>query len=346
MQDRIKELLGEIETFAITNKEQLEQFRLRYIAKKGVVTALFEELKTVPTEKKRSVGQLLNQLKDAAMDKLKSKTAELEAAAMASAGKPLDLTLPPIPNELGTIHPLTQVWERIVEIFGRIGFNVEDGPEIESDWNNFTALNFPDNHPAREMQDTFFIEGKEILLRTHTSNVQIRLMNKQKPPIRSIMPGRVYRNEAISARAHCIFHQVEGLYVDRNVSFADLKQTLYHFAKELFGKDTQVRFRPSYFPFTEPSAEIDISCGLNRPGICTLCGGSKNICKGTGWVEIGGSGMVHPNVLENCGIDPEEFTGFAFGMGIERITMLKYQIRDLRLFTENDVQFLRQFETL
>lgn len=345
MQDRIEELLREIEAFAITNKEELEQFRLRYIAKKGIIAALFEELKTVPVEEKRTVGKLLNQLKDAAMSKLKSKTAELEAAAFET-GKPLDLTLPPVPDELGSVHPLTQVWERITEIFARIGFNMEDGPEIETDWHNFTALNFPENHPAREMQDTFFIEGKEILLRTHTSNVQIRLMNRQKPPIRSIMPGRVYRNEAISARAHCIFHQVEGLYVDRNVSFADLKQTLYHFAKELFGKDTQVRFRPSYFPFTEPSAEIDISCGLNRPGTCLLCGGSKNICKGTGWVEIGGAGMVHPNVLENCGIDPEEFTGFAFGMGIERITMLKYQIRDLRLFTENDVRFLRQFESL
>jgi phenylalanyl-tRNA synthetase alpha chain len=234
-----------------------------------------------------------------------------------------------------------------VEIFARIGFNVADGPEIEDDWHNFTALNFPPNHPAREMQDTFFVErNPDMLLRTHTSNVQIRLMKQQKLPIRSIMPGRVYRNEAISARAHCFFHQVEGLYIDENVGFADLKQTLYHFAKEMFGKNTKVRFRPSFFPFTEPSAEIDISCGLNEPGVCGICGGSKNICKGAGWVEIGGSGMVHPNVLAACGIDPERYTGFAFGMGIERITMLKHQIKDLRLFSENDVRFLQQFGSL
>jgi len=237
------------------------------------------------------------------------------------------------------------VHRRIIEIFERLVFNVSDGPEIESDWYNFTALNFPENHPAREMQDTFFLEkNPDILLRTHTSNVQIRLMENQKPPIRSIMPGRVYRNEAISARAHCLFHQVEGLFVDENVGFKDLKDTLYHFAKEMFGKETKVRFRPSFFPFTEPSAEMDISCDINNPKGCQLCGGSKNICKGTGWVEIGGSGMVDPNVLKNCGIDEEKYTGYAFGMGIERITMLKYRIKDLRLFTENDVRFLRQFE--
>ncbi|MCS6967546.1 MAG: phenylalanine--tRNA ligase subunit alpha [Cytophagales bacterium] len=343
MLDRINEILKQVEAFSITSKEELEQFRLKYIAKKGIITLLFEEFKSLPPEEKRQLGQPLNQLKEVAVNKLKAKTTELEAAATTPLQKPIDLTLPVVPHELGTIHPLTQVWEQIVEIFSRIGFNLEEGPEIETDWNNFTALNFPENHPAREMQDTFFIEGKEILLRTHTSNVQIRLMNRRKPPIRSIMPGRVYRNETISARAHCIFHQVEGLYVDRNVSFLDLKQTLYHFAKELFGKETRVRFRPSYFPFTEPSAEIDISCGLNQPTGCQLCGGSKNICKGTGWVEIGGAGMVHPNVLANCHIDPETYTGFAFGMGIERIAMLKYHIRDLRLFTENDVRFLRQF---
>ncbi|MCL4163248.1 UNVERIFIED_CONTAM: hypothetical protein GTU68_031221 [Idotea baltica] len=240
-----------------------------------------------------------------------------------------DLTLPPLDTEFGSIHPLTATRQRFIEIFERIGFNVSAGPEIEDDWHNFTALNFPENHPAREMQDTFFIEkNPDIALRTHTSSVQIRVMENEKPPIRTLSPGRVFRNEAISARAHCVFHQMEGLYVDKGVSFADLKQTLYHFAKEMYTKDTQVRFRPSYFPFTEPSAEIDISCQY------------------TGWVEIGGSGMVDPNVLANCGIDPEVYSGFAFGMGIERITMLRYGIKDLRLFTENDVRFLKQFNSL
>jgi phenylalanyl-tRNA synthetase alpha chain len=250
------------------------------------------------------------------------------------------MTLPTVPNELGSVHPLTLTQNRIIEIFERIGFNVADGPEIEDDWHNFTALNFPPNHPAREMQDTFFLEkDPDIALRTHTSSVQVRLMQTQKPPIRAIMPGRVFRNEAISARAHCIFHQVEGLYIDENVSLIDLKQTLYHFAKEMFGKNTKIRFRPSYFPFTEPSAEVDISCNI--------CGGKGcNICKYTGWLEIGGSGMVDPNVLENCGIDSEKYTGFAFGMGIERMAMLKYRIQDLRLFTENDVRFLKQFKNL
>ncbi len=255
----------------------------------------------------------------------------------------IDLTLPVTPNLQGSLHPLTIVRRRIIEIFERMGFNVSYGPEIEKDWYNFSALNFADNHPAREMQDTFFISKSEgdvkddVLLRTHTSNVQVRLMERQKPPIRSIMPGRVFRNEAISARAHCVFHQVEGLYVDKNVSFKDLKDTLYHFAKEMFGKDSKLRLRPSYFPFTEPSAEIDVSCFICKGKGC-------NVCKHTGWVEIAGSGMVDPNVLENCGIDSEEYTGFAFGMGIERITMLRYGINDLRLFTENDVRFLRQFE--
>ncbi|HAI74623.1 MAG TPA: phenylalanine--tRNA ligase subunit alpha, partial [Microscillaceae bacterium] len=251
-----------------------------------------------------------------------------------------------VPNELGSRHPLNLVRNRIYQIFERLGFNTADGPEIEDDFHNFTALNFPLDHPAREMQDTFFIEKGEndILLRTHTSSVQIRTLAKIKAPARALSIGRVYRNEAISARAHCIFHQVEGFFVDENVSFVDLKQTLYHFAKEMFGPQTQIRFRPSFFPFTEPSAEMDISCGLNEPGVCQLCGGSKNICKGTGWVEIGGAGMIDPNVLEACGIDSQKYTGFAFGMGIERITMLKYQIKDLRLFTENDLRFLRQFE--
>lgn len=342
MEERIKSLLDEVNGFAENGKQALENFRLRYISRKGVVSELFEELKRVPAEQKKTVGKVLNQLKQAAEAKLAELTEKLESSPEAEAA--IDLTLPPIPNQIGTLHPLTLTRYRIIEIFERLGFNVADGPEIEDDWHNFSALNFPENHPAREMQDTFFVEkksgsneGQEMLLRTHTSNVQIRMMENQKPPIRAIMPGRVYRNEAISARAHCFFHQVEGLYVDRNVGFADLKQTLYHFAKEMYGKDTKIRFRPSFFPFTEPSAEIDISCLICKGAGC-------NVCKHSGWVEIAGSGMVHPNVLKNCGIDPEEFTGFAFGMGIERVTMLRYQINDLRLFSENDVRFLRQFQ--
>lgn len=342
MEERIKSLLNEVNEFAENGKQALENFRLKYISRKGVVSELFEELKRVPSEQKKTVGKVLNQLKQAAEAKLAELTEKLESAP--ESGTDIDLTLPPVPNAIGNLHPLTLTRYRIIEIFERLGFNVADGPEVEDDWHNFSALNFPENHPAREMQDTFFIEKKDgspgsqdILLRTHTSNVQIRMMESQKPPIRAIMPGRVYRNEAISARAHCFFHQVEGLYVDRNVGFADLKQTLYHFAKEMYGKDTKIRFRPSFFPFTEPSAEIDISC--------LICKGSGcNVCKYSGWVEIAGSGMVHPNVLKNCGIDPEEFTGFAFGMGIERVTMLRYQINDLRLFSENDVRFLRQFQ--
>ncbi|NVK83103.1 MAG: phenylalanine--tRNA ligase subunit alpha, partial [Cytophagia bacterium] len=266
------------------------------------------------------------------IDGLSSKSATSE--------KHPDLTLPPVSGEFGSIHPLTATRNRFIQIFERIGFNVSSGPEIEDDWHNFTALNFPENHPAREMQDTFFIEkNPDIALRTHTSSVQIRVMENEKPPIRTLSPGRVFRNEAISARAHCVFHQMEGLYVDKGVSFADLKQTLYHFVKEMFDRDTKIRFRPSYFPFTEPSAEIDISCQICHGDGC-------NICKYTGWVEIGGSGMVDPNVLENCGIDSKVYSGFAFGMGIERITMLRYGIKDLRLFTENDVRFLKQFNSL
>lgn len=346
MLEKVKELYQEIDHYNVTNKDQLEQFRLRFVSRKGVITELFEGLKTIPQEDRRAVGQELNGLKNFALERFQTYTQTLEEQdSAAAAGPSFDLTLPAIPNLTGTQHPLTIIRKRIIQIFERMGFNVADGPEIETDWYNFGALNFPDNHPAREMQDTFFIEKKsegseiDILLRTHTSNVQIRLMERQKPPLRSIMPGRVYRNEAISARAHCLFHQVEGLYVDRNVGFKDLKDTLYYFVKEMFGKDTKIRFRPSYFPFTEPSAEIDISCLICKGAGC-------NVCKQTGWVEIAGSGMVDPNVLANCGIDPEEFTGFAFGMGIERITMLKYQVRDLRLFTENDVRFLRQFEGL
>ncbi len=338
MEERIKKLLEEVAVFTAANKEAVENFRLKFISRKGTITELFEELKKVSVEEKKKIGKVLNELKQSAEAKLTALQESLENAP--SSGTEIDLTLPSIPNKIGSLHPLTLTKNRIIEIFERLGFNVADGPEIEDDWHNFSALNFPDNHPAREMQDTFFIEkNPDLLLRTHTSNVQIRMMKKKKPPIRAIMPGRVYRNEAISARAHCFFHQVEGLYVDKNVGFADLKQTLYHFAKEMYGKNIKIRFRPSFFPFTEPSAEIDISC--------LICNGKGcNVCKHSGWVEIAGSGMVHPNVLKNCGIDPEEFTGFAFGMGIERVTMLRYQVNDLRLYSENDIRFLRQFQTV
>ncbi|GAB3759135.1 phenylalanine--tRNA ligase subunit alpha [Spirosoma pomorum] len=351
MLEKIKEIYQEIDQCNVTSKEQLEQFRMRYISRKGVVTELFEGLKSIPAEDRRAVGQELNGLKNLAQARFDSFSASVdEQQASANSAPPVDLTLPTVPNLTGNQHPLTLVRQQIIQIFERIGFNVVDGPEIETDWYNFGALNFPDNHPARDMQDTFFVEksdsgsSSDVLLRTHTSNVQTRLMERQRnaapgtfQPIRSIMPGRVYRNETISARAHCMFHQVEGIYIDKNVGFKDLKDTLYHFVKEMFEPGTQIRFRPSYFPFTEPSAEIDISC--------QICGGKGcNICKHSGWVEIAGSGMVDPQVLINCGIDPEEYTGFAFGMGIERITQLKFVVNDLRLYTENDVRFLRQFE--
>jgi len=341
--DRVKNLISEIEQTEVQNKEQLEAFRMRYISKKGVVSELFDGLKNIAPDDRRAVGQELNTLKNVAQNRFQEFSTSLENNADSNPELLIDLTLPVAPNLQGSLHPLTIVRKRIIEIFERMGFNVSYGPEIETDWYNFSALNFADNHPAREMQDTFFISKSEgdvkddVLLRTHTSNVQVRLMERQKPPIRSIMPGRVFRNEAISARAHCVFHQVEGLYVDKNVSFKDLKDTLYHFAKEMFGKDSKIRLRPSYFPFTEPSAEIDVTCFICKGKGC-------NVCKHTGWVEIAGSGMVDPNVLTNCGIDSEEYTGFAFGMGIERITMLRYGINDLRFFTENDVRFLRQFE--
>ncbi|MDI9859914.1 phenylalanine--tRNA ligase subunit alpha [Flectobacillus roseus] len=343
MQEKIQEIHQQVDAFVIENKDQLEAFRIAYVGRKSVIGELFDGLKNVAAEQRREIGQQLNGLKDFAQNKFNEMQALLEASSENAVSIEFDLTLPVVPQENGTLHPLSIVRARIIEIFEKMGFNVSDGPEIETDFYNFTALNFAENHPAREMQDTFFIEKKggnvadDVLLRTHTSNVQIRLMQQKQPPLRSIMPGRVYRNEAISARAHCLFHQVEGLYIDKNVGFKDLKDTLYHFAKEMFGKDTKVRYRPSYFPFTEPSAEIDISCLICKGVGC-------NVCKYTGWVEIAGSGMVDPNVLENCGIDSKEYTGFAFGMGIERITMLKYGIKDLRLFTENDVRFLRQFE--
>ncbi len=341
MLDKIKELTQTIEAFSIESKEQLEEFRLEYLSKKGKITNMFDgfDFKTVAPEIKKSMGQEMNKLKVLAQSKFEAIQETLHAGGTDnSAHQNIDTSLPSTPNQLGGRHPISVVREQIYKVFERMGFNLSDGPEIEDDFHNFTALNFPENHPAREMQDTFFIErNPDIVLRTHTSSVQVRVMENQKPPIRTISPGRVYRNEAISARAHCMFHQIEGLYIDKNVSFADLKNTLYHFSKEMFGKDTQIRFRPSFFPFTEPSAEIDISC--------FICNGKGcNICKQSGWVEIGGAGMLDPNVLINAKIDPKVYSGFAFGMGIERITMLKYQIKDLRLFTENDVRFLRQFK--
>ncbi len=347
MEERVKEIEREVTGFLVKTKVDLENFRMKFISKKGEVSSLFDDLKSASVEEKKKLGKVLNDLKQLAEGKFKLMQETLESNS-ADATEQIDLSLPVIPNKTGNLHPLNLTRYRIIEIFERLGFNVSDGPEIEDDWHNFTALNFAENHPAREMQDTFFVEkptraegggNPDVLLRTHTSNVQVRLMKNQKPPIRSIMPGRVYRNEAISARAHCFFHQVEGLYIDKNVGFADLKQTLYHFAKEMFGQDTKIRLRPSFFPFTEPSAEIDISC--------LICHGKGcNVCKYSGWVEIAGSGMVHPNVLKNGGIDPEEFTGFAFGMGIERITMLRYSINDLRLFSENDIRFLKQFKAV
>jgi len=337
MFEKVEEYKAKIEGVKVETKEALEHFRMEFISKKSVVAELFNDFRNVPNDQKKAFGQALNELKKLAQDRFNELAGHLSDASSSSTDGNIDLTLPAVPHEAGSIHPLTITRNKIIEIFERMGFNVESDREIEDDWHNFTALNFPLNHPAREMQDTFFIEkDPDKVLRTHTSNVQIRLMENQKPPFRAIMPGRVYRNEAISARAHCFFHQVEGLYVDENVGFKDLKQTLYHFAKEMFGKDTKIRLRPSYFPFTEPSAEIDISC--------FICNGKGcNVCKYTNWVEIAGSGMVDPNVLLNCNIDPKKYTGFAFGMGIERIAMLKYQIDDLRLFSENDVRFLRQF---
>ena len=339
-QERIEAIKAAIAAADASTPDELEAYRMEYISKKSVVGELFAAMGKIPNEDKKAYGLVVNSVKQLAEEKFQALIDKVNSTNKKSKTADIDLTLPPSNYPLGGIHPLTATRQRIIEIFERIGFNLSEGPEIEDDWHNFTALNFPENHPAREMQDTFFIEkNPDIALRTHTSSVQVRVMENQKPPIRTLSPGRVYRNEAISARAHCIFHQVEGLYVDENVGFADLKNTLYHFAKEMFGKETKVRFRPSFFPFTEPSAEIDISC--------LICGGKGcNVCKGSGWVEIGGSGMVDPNVLENCGIDSQKYTGFAFGMGIERIAMLKYQIKDLRLFTENDVRFLRQFRPM
>jgi phenylalanyl-tRNA synthetase alpha chain len=336
MQEKIEQLQHEIETLTASAGEMVEQLRIKYLSKKGLISILFEEFRTVPNEEKRAVGQLLNKLKASASEKLDELKLSFEGDNTEE-GADLDLTRPTGQVRLGARHPLSIVRNQITDIFSRLGYSVAEGPEIENDWYNFSALNFPAEHPAKDMQDTYFIQrNPDILLRTHTSSVQVRIMEQVEPPIRKIFPGRVFRNEAISARAHCIFHQVEGLYVDKDVSFADLKQSLYFFAREMFGEETRIRLRPSFFPFTEPSGEMDISCNI--------CGGKGcNICKYTGWVEILGCGMVDPQVLKNCNIDPETYTGFAFGMGIERITMLKYQIRDLRLFFENDVRFLKQF---
>lgn len=326
----------EIEAYTPGDGKLVEEFRIKYLGTKGIVKAIMGEMKNVPVERKKEAGQILNEFKLFTESKYEL-LRESSAGQAATTTPGLDLTLPGDPIPLGSRHPVTLMRNHIVSIFQRLGFAVAEGPEIEDDWHNFGALNLPPHHPARDMQDTFYIQqNPDWVLRTHTSSVQIREMEKGRLPIRMLMPGRVYRNETVSARSHCFFHQVEGLYIDENVSFADLKQTLYFFVKEMYGKDVKVRFRPSYFPFTEPSAEMDVTC--------FICGGSGcNICKKTGWVEILGCGMVHPNVLQNCQIDPNKYTGFAFGMGIERPAMLKYDINDIRLFSENDVRFLRQF---
>jgi len=340
---QIKALLDEVEAFRAATDDELEAFRIRFLGRKGLLPALFSRMKEIEPEKRREYGQLVNELKSKAEQKVEAfrGTFRTETAATGTAG---DLTRPGEPPSVGSLHPVTIIRNRIVTLFERIGYTVSEGPEVEDDWHNFSALNFPPDHPARDMQDTFFIDpsgapgtpGPLWSLRTHTSSVQVRVMETSRPPIRTISPGRVYRNEAISARAHCFFHQVEGLYIDEGVSFADLKQTLLYFAREMFGANTDIRLRPSFFPFTEPSGELDVTC--------FICGGEGcPVCKQTGWVEILGCGMVNPRVLENCGIDSERYTGFAFGMGIERIAMLKFNIKDLRIFSENDIRFLEQF---
>ncbi len=335
MNSKIQNILNEIEKFEADSKEALENFRVKLLSKKGEISLLFEDFKTVSPGLKKEVGQKLNELKNKAQEKINSLKEKFEKTT--DSGTPeLDLTLPGEELRAGSRHPISIVRKQIISIFSRIGFTLADGPEIEDDWHNFTALNFPEDHPARDMQDTFFISD-ELALRTHTSSVQVRVMENNKPPMRILAPGRVYRNEAISARSHCFFHQVEGFYIDTNVSFADLKQTLLYFAREFFGEDTKIRLRPSYFPFTEPSAEMDISCNICKGKGCT-------VCKQSGWVEILGCGMVDPAVLDNCKIDSRKYRGFAFGMGIERIAMLSYRIKDLRLFSENDVRFLNQFK--
>lgn len=337
MIEKINNLKAEIAALTAANAAEVEALRIKYLSKKGVVTALFNDFRTVPAEQKRAMGQALNELKNYATERINQLKDEVETTECIDSS--LDLTRTAAPMPLGSRHPLSLVREEIVSIFSRLGFTIAEGPEIEDDWHVFSSLNFAEDHPARDMQDTFFIQrSPDVLLRTHTSSVQSRVMEHTPPPIRIICPGRVYRNEAISARAHCFFHQVEALYVDENVSFADLKQTLLYFARQMFGPETKIRLRPSYFPFTEPSAEMDISCNL--------CGGKGcSFCKNTGWVEILGCGMVDPNVLEACGIDSKKYSGFALGMGVERITNLKYQVKDLRMFSENDQRFLEEFQS-
>ncbi len=337
MTETIKAHIEEVNAFQTDNKEQLEAFRIKYLGSKGLLKDFFAEFKNVPNEQKSAFGQVINELKTSAETKVKTIQDALENKEEAK-GIYGDTTRPGEAIPVGSRHPISIVKNQMIDIFSTIGFNVSEGPEIEDDWHNFTALNLPEYHPARDMQDTFFIQtNPDVLLRTHTSSVQVRYMENNKPPIRTISPGRVFRNEAVSSRSHCIFHQVEGLYIDKDVSFADLKQTLLYFTKEMFGK-SKIRLRPSYFPFTEPSAEIDIYWGLKTET-------DYRITKGTGWLEIGGCGMVDPNVLKNCGINPDEHTGFAFGMGVERIAMLLYQIGDIRMFYENDVRFLEQFKS-
>ncbi|MGM9846020.1 MAG: phenylalanine--tRNA ligase subunit alpha [Muribaculaceae bacterium] len=335
MLEKISQLRKEIEALTASDAARVEELRIKYLSKKGEVTSLMNDFRSVPADQKRVVGQAINELKTFATEKINALREGLESGGCQDDS--LDLTRTASPLRLGSRHPLSLVREEIIDIFRRLGFSIAEGPEVEDDWHVFSSLNFADDHPARDMQDTFFINSRpDVLLRTHTSSVQSRVMEHSQPPIRIICPGRVYRNEAISARAHCFFHQVEALYVDRNVTFADLRQTLLYFAQEMFGRQTKIRLRPSYFPFTEPSAEMDISCNL--------CGGEGcSFCKHTGWVEILGCGMVDPNVLEACGIDSKQYSGFALGMGIERITNLKYQVKDLRMFSENDVRFLHQF---
>ena len=337
MIDKIKAHIAKVEAFATEKKEELEQFRLEYLGKKGLLNDLFAKFKEVPKEEKKEFGQIINELKskaEAKINEIKEKLGGQTSAAPAYN----DLTRPAFPMEIGSRHPVSLIKNKIIEIFANIGFSIAEGPEIEDDWHNFTALNLPEYHPARDMQDTFFIQTRpDILLHTHTSSVEVRYMEQNQPPIRIIAPGRVYRNEDISARSHCLFHQIEGLYIDTNVSFADLKQTLLYFTKEMFGK-SKIRLRPSYFPFTEPSAEMDIYWGLNNEI-------DYRITKGTGWLEIMGCGMTDPNVLKNCNIDPEKYSGFAFGIGLERVAMLLYQIGDIRAFYENDVRFLEQFKS-
>jgi phenylalanyl-tRNA synthetase alpha chain len=337
MLKKIKKHIAEVEAFQATTKEEIENFRIKYLGSKGLLKEFFAEFKNVAKEEKKEFGQVVNKLKSSAEEKVNTLKESLQSKEI-SKGVYGDLSRPGEPIELGSQHPISIVKNKIIDIFSRIGFNVSEGPEIEDDWHNFTALNLPAHHPARDMQDTFFIQtNPDVLLRTHTSSVQVRYMENNKPPIRTISPGRVYRNEAISARSHCFFHQVEGLYVDKGVSFADLKQTLQYFTTEMFGK-SKIRLRPSYFPFTEPSAEVDVYWGLETET-------DYKMTKGTGWLEIMGCGMVDPNVLENCGIDSEIYSGFAFGMGIDRIALLLHQIPDIRMFSENDIRFLEQFKS-